>query len=146
MEVTTVWLAITESGPENGCMRVLPGSQSLDLQAMDARHKVEGAMLSGMDQSLVDESQAVDLSLRPGDASIHNPNIVHGSNANRSGKWRRGLTIRYMPTSTRVTKPETGSQFLLRGQAVPGVNNNYLAWPKYDPHQNMAFRGCEAWQ
>lgn len=142
MEVTTLWLAVTPSTPENGCMRVLPGSQHMDLQAMEERHRTEGAMLSGMDQSLVDESKAVDLALEPGDVSVHNPLIIHGSNANTSDKWRRGLTIRYIPTSTRVTQEGVGSQFLLRGEAVPGVNN-YLPRPAFRAGEHMPFRGAE---
>ncbi len=139
MEVTTLWLAVTDSTPENGCMRVIPGTQHLDLQAMDDKHRVDGTMLSGMDQTLADEGRAVDMILQPGDVSVHNPNIIHGSNANHSSRWRRGLTIRYIPTSTRVTQ-ETGSQFLLRGEAVPGVNT-YLPWPDYVAGEHMPFRG-----
>ena len=132
MEVTTLWLAVTESTPENGCMRVIPETQHLNLQAMDEQHQIEGAMLSGMDQALADEARAVDMVLQPGDVSVHNPNIIHGSNANHSSRWRRGLTIRYIPTSTRVTEPGAGSQFLLRGSAVPNVNS-YLPWPTIQP-------------
>lgn len=143
MEVTTLWLAVTESTPENGCMRVIPGTQHLGLQAMDAQYRIEGAMLSGMNQSLADETLAVDMVLQPGDVSVHNPNIIHGSNANHSTRWRRGLTIRYIPTSTRVTEEGIGSQFLLRGAAVPGVNN-YLPWPQFVPGEHMPFRGVAA--
>lgn len=120
-------------------MRVIPGTQHLDLQAMDDKHRIDGTMLSGMDQALADEACAVDLILQPGDVSVHNPNIIHGSNSNHSNRWRRGLTIRYIPTSTRVTQ-EAGSQFLMRGEAVPGVNN-YLAWPDYVAGEHMPFRG-----
>jgi phytanoyl-CoA hydroxylase len=31
---------------------------------------------------------------------------------------------------------------LLRGKAVPGVNN-YNPWPKFNPVEHMPFRGCE---
>jgi phytanoyl-CoA hydroxylase len=144
MEVTTLWLAVTESTPENGCMRIIPGTQHLSLQEMDERHRIEGAMLSGMDQALADESRAVDLVLNPGDVSVHNPNLIHGSNANTSDRWRRGLTIRYIPTSTRVTREGVGSQFLLRGEAVAGVNS-YLSRPKFRDGETMPFRGAEAY-
>lgn len=139
MEVTTLWLAVTESTPENGCMRVIPGTQHMNLQAMNDQHRIEGALLSGMDQALADETRAVDMVLQPGDVSVHNPNIIHGSNANHSNRWRRGLTIRYIPTTTRVTEPGVGSQFLLRGAAVPGINQ-YLPWPQFVPGEHMPFR------
>jgi hypothetical protein len=85
----------------------------------------------------------VDIILKPGDVSIHHPNVVHGSNANTSPKWRRGLTIRYIPTSTRIISEKPWpSAFLLRGEAVPGVNQ-YLPWPRYVEGRHMPFRGCE---
>jgi len=34
--------------------------------------------------------------------------------ANTSTQWRRGLTIRYIPTSTRILDAEASSAFLLR--------------------------------
>ena len=57
----------------------------------------------------------------------------------------RGLTIRYIPASTRiVTEDQWPSAFLLRGQAVEGVNA-YLPRPRYRSGKHMAFAGCETW-
>jgi phytanoyl-CoA hydroxylase len=143
MEVVTLWLAFDDSTPENGCMRVIPGTQGMELQQMKPRTDVDNVLSSGMDDSAVDESKAVDLILKAGDVSIHHPNIIHGSNANTSPKWRRGLTIRYIPSSTRIiSDKQWPSAFLLRGQAVPGINN-YLPWPKYVEGRHMHFRGAE---
>jgi phytanoyl-CoA hydroxylase len=69
---------------------------------------------------------------------VHHPNIVHGSDANTSTSWRRGLTIRYIPTTTRILDAEMSAAFLLRGDAVSGVNE-YLPVPTYDPERHMAF-------
>lgn len=146
MEVTTLWLAIDESTPENGCMRVIPSTQTMDLQKMLKRTDVDNVLASGMDEALVDESKAVDIVLAPGDVSIHHPNVIHGSNANTSPKWRRGLTIRYIPTSTQIISDgQWPSAFLLRGKAVEGVNT-YLPFPKYSPETSIAFQGKERWQ
>jgi hypothetical protein len=146
MNVVSLWLAVDDSTPANGCMRVLPGTQQLELQPLQERKDVANVLGSGMDPAAVDESKAVDLILKAGDVSVHHPNIVHGSNANTSAVRRCGLTIRYIPTSTRITAPEPWpSSFLLRGAAVPGVNR-YLTLPKYRAGEHMAFRGCEAWR
>lgn len=146
MEVVTLWLALDDSTPENGCMRVIPGTQHLELKGVQRRTDVDNVLNSGMDESLVDESKAVDVILAPGDVSIHHPNVIHGSNANTSPRWRRGLTIRYIPTSTRIIcDGQWPSAFLLRGRAVEGVNS-YLPFPKYSPETSMPFRGCERWQ
>ncbi len=143
MEVVTMWLALDDSTPENGCMRVIPGTQEMSLQEMKPRTDVQNVLSSGMDDSYVDESKAVDIILQAGGVSMHHPNIIHGSNANTSPKWRRGLTIRYIPASTRiVTQKQWPSAFLLRGKAVEGINA-YLPWPKYVAGRHMPFRGCE---
>ncbi len=148
MDVVTLWLAVDDSLPENGCMRVIPGTHRLDLHELQRRTDVANVLSSEVDPALVDESRAVDLVLKAGDVSVHHPNLIHGSNANRSTKRRCGLTIRYIPTSTRIrTKENEGwpSAFLLRGEAVPGVNE-YHPRPRYVAGDHMPFRGCEAWK
>ncbi len=144
MEVVTLWLAVDDSLPENGCMRVIPGTQSVELKEHVVNDKVESVLSSEIPAENVDESKAVDLVLRKGSVSVHHPNIIHGSNANTSPLRRAGLTIRYIPTTTRLTKPEFGALFLLRGQAVPGINE-YLDKPRFDSSRHFAFRGSEAW-
>lgn len=147
MSVVSLWLALTESTPENGCMRVIPGTQTMDLQALAERNDVPNVLNSGMDAGLVDESAAIDCVLGPGDVSVHHPNVIHGSNPNTSPKWRRALTIRYIPTSTRILRDEPGphpSAFHLRGDAHPGVNA-YNPRPRYIEGACMPFRGSEKW-
>lgn len=145
MRVVTLWLALDATDPENGCLQVIPRSQGMDLQAMQARSDVENVLGSGMDDALVDASQAVDILLQPGGVEIHHPNLVHGSHANTSDRWRRGLTIRYIPTSTRiVSETPWPSAFLLRGNAVPGVNG-YQPWPRYLAGKHMPFQDAPAW-
>jgi phytanoyl-CoA hydroxylase len=146
-EVVTLWLAVSESTPANGCMRVIPGTQNLEYQPHHQQTDSPNVLGSGMDKSAVDEGQAVDLVLDPGDVSVHHPNVVHGSNANLSDRWRKGLTIRYIPTSTRILTEDGKpwpSAFLLRGKAVPRVNE-YNPLPPYHPGTSMPFRGMDAW-
>ena len=145
MEVTTLWLAVDESLPENGSMRVIPGTQAMDLQGVQKRTDVDNVLSSDMDEALVDEWRAMDIVLNPGDVSIHHPNVIHGSNANTSPRWRRGLTIRYIPTHTQIIcDGQWPSAFLLRGAAVPEVNH-YLPWPAYSPQTSIPFLGSEKW-
>lgn len=147
MEVTTLWVAGTPSTVENGCMRVLPGTQNntllkrRDLMKLDTDKFVLGV---GIHPDQIDESDAVDLELDAGDISIHNPSIIHGSNANTSDQWRVGLTLRYIPTSTWVNK-ENHENILLRGEMDPSVNNAYADRPTYVAGEHMPFAGCEAW-
>ena len=150
MEVVTLWLAVDESTPDNGCMRVIPGTHRMDLKGVRPNKEVANVLSSEMPAEFVDESRAVDCVLRAGGVSVHHPNIAHGSNANTSTRRRCGLTIRYIPTSTRILMKDAApgsrfpSAFLLRGQAVPGVND-YNPWPRYVPGRHMPFRGCDQW-
>lgn len=145
MEVVTLWLAVDDSVPENGCMRVIPRTHDLELQQLEQRSDVPSVLGSGIDPSLVDESRAVDVVLGAGDVSIHHPNLIHGSLANNSARRRCGLTIRYIPTATRIVSDQPWhSAYLLRGEAVPGINE-YQPRPMYVPGKHMPFRCCEAY-
>jgi hypothetical protein len=59
MEVSTLWLACSASTPENGCMRVIPGTQNLDLQEMKPNTEIDSVLQSEIDASFVDDSGAV---------------------------------------------------------------------------------------
>jgi phytanoyl-CoA hydroxylase len=145
MEVVTLWLAVDDVDAENGCMEVIPQTQHLDLQKLQVRKDVENALGASMDETMVDESRAVDIVLKAGDLSIHHPNVIHGSKPNTSSRWRRGLTIRYIPSSTRIISDQPWDMALhLRGTEVPGVNI-YQPWPMYLEGRDMPFRGTEEW-
>ena len=73
MEVVTLWLALDDSTPENGCMRVIPGTQHMDLQEMKPRTEVDNVLSLGKDDTFVDETKAVDIILKAGDVSMHSP-------------------------------------------------------------------------
>lgn len=145
MEVITIWLAVSDSIPANGCMRVIPRTHHLTLENVEERKDVDNVLGSSMSQEHIDESKAVDVVLKAGDVSIHHPNLIHGSEANTSDLWRMGLTIRYIPTSTRLLKPEMAAPFLLRGAAVPGINA-YRERPRFRDGDHMPFAGCERWR
>lgn len=119
MEVVTVWLAIDYSGPENGCMRVIPRTHhhgySQYNPVKDPSKEVFGIEIK---QELIDETKAVDMTLEPNEASLHHAKLIHGSNPNHSDMRRCGYTMRYIPTTTRF-RPEFR-------KAVPGFQI-YLA-------------------
>lgn len=100
----------------------------------------------GIHPDQIDDSNAVDIELNAGDIFIHNPNIIHGSNANTSGQWRVGLTLRYISTTTWVkNKYENHENILLRGKSSPNVKNVYAQRPRYISGKHMPFRGYEEW-
>jgi len=99
MEVVTVWLAIDPSTAANGCMRVIPGSHVNGYSNYEAVADPSKEVFSReIVASDFDESQAVDLVLRPNTCSLHDAKLIHGSHANQGVDRRCGYTMRYMPT------------------------------------------------
>src|SRR5258708_14909071 len=64
----------------------------------------------------IDEDNAIDIILKPGELSLHNVRIAHASAPNRSGDRRIGISIRYMPPQTRQQLAEWDSAALVRGE------------------------------
>ena len=148
MEVVTLWLAVDDSDRENGCLRVIPNTQSMRLFSQDElqqKNDGENVLGSGIDPALIDESKAMEIILKAGDVSVHHQNLIHGSHANTSARWRRGLTIRYIPATTRIITEELHpSAFILRGQPVANINQ-YNPWPTYVEKKHMRFEGTGEW-
>jgi ectoine hydroxylase-related dioxygenase (phytanoyl-CoA dioxygenase family) len=104
-KLVTAWVALTDSTPENGCMRVIPGTHRgrLDHEARPHRDNMLATGLSVADA--VDESSAVDFVLAPGQASLHHADLVHGSRGNGSDGKRIGFAIRYVSPSVKQERP-----------------------------------------
>ncbi len=93
----SVWIALSPSTVESGCMRVLPGSHKvgrlLHEETDDARNILARQERLAGDP---DESGAVDLVLRPGEMSLHHLATVHGSGPNGADYTRIGYAVRYI--------------------------------------------------
>lgn len=123
-EVVTVWIALSPSTPESGCMRVVPGTHKLDIvEHIETDHK-QNMLSRGQTIAVeVDESKAVDMALLPGQMSLHHVKLFHASHPNRSSDRRIGFAIRYIPTSLRQTVGEKDSAMLVRGEDRFGYFN-----------------------
>ena len=99
LATVTVWIAIDPARVDNGCMRVIPGTHRQGLMAHESTDDPGLALNQGLSEP-IDEARAVDVELEPGQVSLHDAMIVHGSNANRSGRRRCGYAIRYMPATS----------------------------------------------
>lgn len=65
--VTTAWVALSESTPQNGCLRVVPGSHRPPLLPQRETYAADNMLSRGQEIALeVDDNHAVDLPLRPG--------------------------------------------------------------------------------
>jgi ectoine hydroxylase-related dioxygenase (phytanoyl-CoA dioxygenase family) len=126
MRVMTLWLAVDESTVENGCMRVIPGTHRMGpLNHQDVKNLSESVLHLEADPRQIREEDAVDVVLRPGECSFHEPDLLHGSQPNHSEKRRCGYTMRFMPAGTRMRREgywEDHPLYLLRGEDRAGVN------------------------
>jgi non-haem Fe2+, alpha-ketoglutarate-dependent halogenase len=114
--VTTAWIALSASTPENGCMQVMPGSQNLKLQQRDTFAK--NNLLSRGQEIVFDAAgrNAVSLILTPGQMSLHHIGIAHGSEPNTSDYPRIGIAVRYIAPEVVQNGSERQMVQLVRGK------------------------------
>ena len=115
-DVVTAWLALSPSTVESGCMRMMPGSQDVDLRHEDTFDPQNMLTRGQRIVEGIDEARAVDLVLRPGQMSLHNVQIAHASDPNRTTDRRIGIAFRFMPARTRQVVGEWDSALLVRGE------------------------------
>jgi ectoine hydroxylase-related dioxygenase (phytanoyl-CoA dioxygenase family) len=120
--VVTAWVALTTSARSNGCMRVIPGTHTQPMIPQRETYLPENALSRGQEIAVeVDEKQAVDLNLRPGEMSLHHIWIIHGSNANTSKETPRiGIAIRYTRPEVVQESPTKPFAMLVRGEDTYG--------------------------
>ncbi|MCQ6560759.1 phytanoyl-CoA dioxygenase family protein [Paenibacillus mendelii] len=91
----SVWIALDDATPENGCLRVVPGSHLLGA----VRHGGDASDGMGfgnrLGQEEIKESQVADLHAAKGDAIIFHDLLFHSSFSNTSGKDRWALISTY---------------------------------------------------
>ncbi|MCP4875568.1 MAG: phytanoyl-CoA dioxygenase family protein [Gammaproteobacteria bacterium] len=138
LETITVWISLDGSTPEQGCMRFIPGShRNHQIYKHHFEHRDDYTLAQVIDDDQIDLTQARDILLEPGQISLHDVYLVHGSDANHSDKRRMGLVLRIMPASSFYNhnsgkiKENAGSPhgysnralFLLRGEDRSGRND-----------------------
>ena len=145
-EVATAWIAFTASTPENGCLRVIPGSHTID--RLPHRASADPANLLSRSQEIaveIDEAAAVDIVLAPGEMSIHDVRLVHGSEPNRSDQPRIGYAIRYIASTVRQLTPHRDSATRVRGRDLGNFDPEPRPTRDFDPaarafHREMLAR------
>lgn len=137
---TSAWIALTPSNRSNGCMRAIPGSHKRGLLEHGNIQDESNLLFRGerviMD---VEESTAVDVVLQPGEASVHQSTIVHGSNPNTSDEPRIGFIVRFV--TSRVTNPDRP---MLRVRGETDCSHLRLAEPPAKVDQQTAFSAWRA--
>ncbi|MEU7332874.1 chlorinating enzyme [Streptomyces parvus] len=120
----TVWTAFTEANEDTGCLQFMPGShQQMMYDETKKMHyapdrinaEVKGGVPRGffgydyrelqIDEDFVpDESKAVPMVMRPGEAIMFWSTLMHASlpHNGKTEEMRLGFANRYVPTSVRV--------------------------------------------
>lgn len=115
----TAWIALTPSTAESGCVAVIPGTHREGIVKHEDTYGEDNILTRGQQVIDVDESQAVNLELRPGQMSLHHPWLVHGSLPNKSNQRRVGIAMQsYLGDDVR---PEHGEHHVIhiQGAEVP---------------------------
>jgi non-heme Fe2+,alpha-ketoglutarate-dependent halogenase len=120
----TVWIAFTEATIENGCLQFIPGSYTtmnydetkiMEYQPDRINQEVKDGVRRGffgydyrqlqIDPDFApDESKAVPMEMRPGEAIMFWSTLMHASypHAGKTDAMRLGFAARFVPTSTRI--------------------------------------------
>jgi ectoine hydroxylase-related dioxygenase (phytanoyl-CoA dioxygenase family) len=97
----SAWIAIDPVSTANGCMRFIPGShRRQELYRHHQANRDNLVLNLELDQDQFDEADAVNVELEPGQISLHDVRLIHGSLANTSGQRRAALIMRYMPATS----------------------------------------------
>jgi non-heme Fe2+,alpha-ketoglutarate-dependent halogenase len=101
-KAVTVWLAIDDATVENACMRFIPGSHWFGHLTYTLTENDDSNVLNQTVAGVEQLGTPIDNELRAGEISIHSDLLIHGSEANASGRRRCGLTLRYCPADVRA--------------------------------------------
>ena len=112
----TATLAVSEYTAENGCLRFIPGSHRWGTLPMsdtgDANSILSRPYRVTCD---FDETQAVDVLMRPGELTLQHDHTIHGSRPNRSDARRIGLLADFTTPDARKESGRRESAILVRG-------------------------------
>ena len=129
--VVSVWLALTPSTKQSGSMKVIPASH-LDgelgtiediegdvlAEVSSGQRKSKPGNLLSHEQALnveINEDDAIDIELIPGQYSIHHGNIIHGGRPNLADHDRVGFVMRFVSGET-YCKSGIDSAMLIQGK------------------------------
>ena len=136
-------LALTRHTVESGCLRVVPGTHKQPLMPHVTCEEDRYNMLQRRQHITagIDESEAVDVLLEPGEISIHTDRLAHSSKPNRASYRRVSMTLDYLPTHGFQASGCRDSAMLVRG-----VDRYRHFDVDPDPAREMAPEALAAWR
>ncbi len=116
LEVWGAWIALTDSNANNGCLRYLPGSHTKPELPHEETWDAENMLSRGQRIIGIDDSDAVNVELEPGECTIHHFRLAHSSEPNRSDRRRIGILFVFCPPHVRPTLANMDTALLVRGE------------------------------
>ena len=113
----SAWLALSPITEANGCMRFLPGSHRRPIETHRDTFAEDNQLTRGQTLAVdIDETQAVPVTLRPGEISLHHGHLFHASGPNTTDEWRIGITMIYLAPGMRQVVAGKDYAQLVRGE------------------------------
>lgn len=132
----SVWIALEDATPFNGCMYFIPGTHKL----ADFSPQEIGSNLSGLFKKYpaMGEIDPVPVPMKAGDCSFHNGLVVHGAGANMTRGRRIAMTCAYMPEGSTFNgqqniMPNDYFQSLKKGDLLDNDEQNPLVYSQREP-------------
>lgn len=106
-KIVGVWTAMLPASRAHGCLAVIPGShKGGELEHGNPDWDYVNHGFYGIQSIDLDARQHVEM--QPGDTLLFHPLLVHGSGRNRSGEFRRAISVHY--ASGECVSPKEGWQ------------------------------------
>jgi ectoine hydroxylase-related dioxygenase (phytanoyl-CoA dioxygenase family) len=129
----TAWVSLGYSVTENGCLRIIPGTH----KAKVAHRELDDATSAfgqGIDGTLIDENQAIDVEMTPGQITFFNERTFHGSNRNTSNIARVAFSVRYTTPAVKFKIDQWSGvdrikTFLVTGEDRYHLNDSIIGVP-----------------
>ena len=138
----SAWVALSPITEANGCMRFVPGSHRRAIETHRDTFAGDNQLTRGQVLAVdIDESQAVPVTLAPGELSLHHGHLFHASGPNATDAWRIGLTMIYLAPGMRQVVAKKDYARLVRGEDAYG-HFECLPRPRFD-FDPLGIAACE---
>jgi phytanoyl-CoA hydroxylase len=128
--IVGLWLAITEATLQNGCLHILPGSQS-EVVKKHVPDRREGANYGYVEIVDHDMSQSQPCLLQPGDLMVFDSHLMHRSTDNTSAGIRAAMVWHFARAGTQDPGIER------HGKQIPNPINDWMPYIR-----EGKFRSC----
>ena len=140
----SAWMALSPITEANGCMRFVPGSHRRAIETHRDTFAEENQLTRGQVLAVdIDESQAVPVTLAPGELSLHHGHLFHASGPNTTDAWRIGITMIYLAPGMRQVVANKDYARLVRGEDEYG-HFECLPRPRFD-FDPVGIAACETY-